>query len=187
MDYSTIQVKHDTSTPLYQQIADQITIAVQQEVLKPEEKLPPIRRLADMLGVSPITVTQAYQALARAGVAGGQIGRGTFILPAPALAQPESRARSPQPAFAPAAEGAAPSTAQEWTREGWTMTLARRIRTPRSVALGQVFRQLLRGKHEQTVIDFSSGNPEASLFSLAHWRCTRCYNEENRGPILPFT
>src|SRR5437764_7189675 len=90
MDYSTIQVQHDAPTPLYQQIADQITLAAQQEALKPEEKLPPIRKLADMLGVSPITVTQAYQALARAGVAGGQIGRGTFILPAPVLIQEEA-------------------------------------------------------------------------------------------------
>src|ERR1700736_3512165 len=100
MDYSTIQVKHDAPTPLYQQIADQITLAARQETLKPGEKLPPIRRLADILGVSPITVTQAYQALARAGVAGGQVGRGTFILPAPALAQAGARARSPQPTFA---------------------------------------------------------------------------------------
>src|SRR5216683_2914797 len=106
MDYSAIQIKHDAPAPLYQQIADQITLAAQQEAVKPEEKLPPIRRLAEMLGVSPITVTQAYQVLARAGVAGGQIGRGTFILPAPALAQPESRARSPQPTFASASEGA---------------------------------------------------------------------------------
>ena len=170
MDYSAIQVKHDAPAPLYQQIADQITLAAHQEALKPGEKLPPIRRLAEMLDVSPITVTQAYQALARAGVAGGQIGRGTFILPPPVLTQPEARARSPQPTFASASEGAAPSTAQEWTREGWTMTLARRVRTPRSVALGQVFRQLLRGKPEQTLIDFSSGNPGASLFSLAHWQ-----------------
>src|SRR5713101_5554577 len=108
MDYATIQIKHDIPTPLYQQIADQITRAAEQEALKPGEKLPPIRRLAEMLGVSPITVTQAYQALARAGVAGGQIGRGTFILPAPAQPQPESRASSPQPTFASASEGAAP-------------------------------------------------------------------------------
>src|ERR1700676_3625100 len=110
MDYSAIQVKNDAPTPLYQQIADQITRAANQEVLKPGEKLPPIRRLANMLGVSPITVTQAYQALARAVVAGGQIGRGTFILPTPVLAQTEAH-----------------STAPKGTPEGWTMTLARRM------------------------------------------------------------
>jgi len=170
MDFSTIQIEHDAPTPLYQQIADQITQAARQETLKPEEKLPPIRKLAHILGVSPITVTLAYQALARAGVAGGQIGRGTFILPAPAPAQPETHARSPQPSFASAAEGAAPSPATEWTREGWTMTLARRKPTPRSLAWGQVFGQLLRGRSERALIDFSSGNPEPSLFSLAHWQ-----------------
>ncbi|HEY6541448.1 MAG TPA: PLP-dependent aminotransferase family protein [Ktedonobacteraceae bacterium] len=168
MDYSTIHIRHDSPTPLYQQIADQITEAAQQGTLKPEEKLPPIRRLAGLLGVSPITVTQAYQALARAGVAGGQIGRGTFILPAPA--QPESRALPPQSDFPPALERAVAPPATEWTREGWTMTLTRRAPTPRSVALGQIFDQLLRGKSEQSFIDFSSGNPDPSLFSLAHWQ-----------------
>jgi DNA-binding transcriptional MocR family regulator len=170
MDYATIQIKHDIPTSLYQQIADQITRAVEQEALKPGEKLPPIRRLADMLGVSPITVTQAYQALARAGVAGGQIGRGTFILPAPVLTQASVRARLPQPTFASIEEGIVSSVATQGIHEGWTMTLARRARTPRSVAWGQVFRQLLRGRSERTLIDFSSGNPEASLFSLAHWQ-----------------
>jgi DNA-binding transcriptional MocR family regulator len=183
MDYSAIHIQHDAPTPLYQQIADQITWAAHQEALKPGEKLPPIRRLAAMLGVSPITVTQAYQALARAGVAGGQIGRGTFILPTPALAQPELRART----FASAEEGVAPSTALEWTPERWTMPLARRVRTPRSVALGQVFRQLLHGKSEQTLIDFSSGNPGASLFSLAHWQqimeqAGRSLDQESQQP-----
>ncbi len=170
MDYSTIQVRHDAPTPLYQQIADQITLTVQQETLKPGEKLPPIRKLAEMLGVSPITVTQAYEALAQAGVASGQIGRGTFILPTTALAQAEAHTRSSQPTFGLASEAVESSPATEWTREGWTTTVARRARTPRSVALGLVFRQLLRGKSEQTLIDFSSGNPETSLFSLAHWQ-----------------
>jgi len=199
MDYSTIQVQHDAPTPLYQQIADQITLAAQQEALKPEEKLPPIRRLADMLGVSPITVTQAYQALARAGVAGGQIGRGTFILSAPVLIQEATRATQGFPPIdhvAPAPTRILPpkdEEPQEWTREGWTMTLARRVRTPRSVALGQVFRQLLRGKAEQTLIDFSSGNPEASLFSLAHWQqimeqAGRSLDQESRqqGDVAAF-
>src|SRR5260370_41501876 len=95
MDYATIQIKHDIPTPLYQQIADQITRAVEQEALKPGEKLPPIRRLANMLGVSPITVTQAYQALARAGVAGGQIGRGGFLFSSPVLSHASLRGAVP--------------------------------------------------------------------------------------------
>jgi len=170
MDYTTFQVKHDAPTPLYQQIADQITQAVEQETLKPGDKLPPIRQLANILGVSPITVTQAYQALARAGVAGGQIGRGTFILPAPVLTRTSLHARLPQPTFAPLEEAVVSSVAMQGTRAGWTMSLADRMHTPRSVALGQVFRQLLRGRSEQTLIDFSSGNPEPSLFSLTHWQ-----------------
>ncbi|HEY6410737.1 MAG TPA: PLP-dependent aminotransferase family protein, partial [Ktedonobacteraceae bacterium] len=168
MDYSAIQVKHDAPTSLYQQVADQITVAAQQEALKPGEKLLPIRRLAVMLGVSPITVTQAYRALARAGVAGGQIGRGTFILPVQAGMIPTGTGATQA---SPPIDHATPApTGIRWTREGWMLSLGRRVGTPRSVALGQVFRQLLRGKPEETFIDFSSGNPEASLFSLAHWQ-----------------
>src|SRR5215472_3626340 len=99
MDYSTIRVQHDAPPPLYQQIADQIIQAVQQEAVKPGERLPPIRRLADLLGVSPITVTQAYHALTQAGVAEGQIGRGTFILHSPGVTKAGPVAHSTQTAF----------------------------------------------------------------------------------------
>ena len=187
MDYSTIQIEHDTPTPLYQQIADQLTQAVHQAVVKPGDRLPPIRRLADLLGVSPITVTQAYHALAQAGVAGGQIGRGTFILFASVSTPAGSGAGSPQPNVAFAEEEAVPSHPPDGTGGGWTLPLSRRARTPRSVALGQVFQQLLRGKSQQTVTDFSGGNPEPALFSLAHWQqimeqAGRSLDQESRHP-----
>jgi DNA-binding transcriptional MocR family regulator len=186
MDYATIHLEHDTPTPLYQQIADQISQAAHQGVIKPGEQLPPIRRLADLLSVSPITVTQAYRALARVGVVGGQIGRGTFIQPSPPLTATGSGARTFQPSGAFPRQDA-PFPPPEETGEAWALSMTRRGRLPRSVALGQVFRRLLRGTSGPSLIDFSGGNPEPALFALANFQqlmeqAGRSLDEESQNP-----
>jgi DNA-binding transcriptional MocR family regulator len=79
MDFAEIVLDKNGAMPLYRQLAEQIKTAVAEGKLSEGTKLPPIRNLASSLRVSPITVTQAYEALAAEGVAGGQVGRGTFI------------------------------------------------------------------------------------------------------------
>src|SRR5690349_17931191 len=83
MEYSNIKLDKGGAMPLYRQLAEQIKRSVEAGQLNEGTKLPPIRKLAADLQVSPITVTQAYEALAVEGVTGGQVGRGTFILPRP--------------------------------------------------------------------------------------------------------
>ncbi|HLZ61990.1 MAG TPA: PLP-dependent aminotransferase family protein [Ktedonosporobacter sp.] len=170
MDYTAIHLQKEALTPLYQQIANQIKLAVEQGDLQPGEKLPPIRKLANTLGVSPITVTQAYETLAEQGVAGGQVGRGTFILPPQKVSHALSYPLTPQLSSSYIAEEIMPYASTEEPREGWTANLRPRGRTPRAALLQQLFQQVTRGKPAHTLINFSSGNPDSSLFSLAHWQ-----------------
>lgn len=86
------------SRPLHVQIGEQIREAVESGALGHGERLPPIRELADRLGVNRDTVALAYQTLAADGFVASQVGRGTFVQrPARDEAPPPAR----EAAFAP--------------------------------------------------------------------------------------
>lgn len=57
-------------------------------LLKPGDRLPPQRLLADALGLSPQTVMRAYAEAARRGHVRGEVGRGTYVCP---LREPPAR------------------------------------------------------------------------------------------------
>lgn len=63
----------------YQQIADQISVAISDGVLRPGDRLPPQRDLAQALGVDLTTVTRAYAEVRRAGQLDAHGAGGTFI------------------------------------------------------------------------------------------------------------
>ncbi len=65
--------------PAYQQIEGQVADAIAQGTLGPGDRLPPERDLALTLGVSRMTVRQAFDALARRGLVERGVGRGTFV------------------------------------------------------------------------------------------------------------
>jgi DNA-binding transcriptional MocR family regulator len=65
--------------PLYVQIADGIVGKIERGELQPQEKLPPMRRLAAELGCAVITVSQAYEALATRGRVVSRVGKGTYV------------------------------------------------------------------------------------------------------------
>lgn len=93
--------------PKYRVIADAIIDAVKGGDLTGGEKLPPQRNLAYDLGVTLGTVTRAYQEVERAGIARGEVGRGTFIVPLDARIaandmRPTSRFSAQPPTFDPA-------------------------------------------------------------------------------------
>jgi GntR family transcriptional regulator len=67
-------------TPLYDQIADRIRVAVAAGELRPGDPLPSVRRLAGTLRVNPATVVQAYRALEAEGFVEMRQGSGTFVL-----------------------------------------------------------------------------------------------------------
>ncbi|MFC0216394.1 GntR family transcriptional regulator [Paenibacillus chartarius] len=62
-----ITLQLDSSTPLYEQLRNQIVIGIATGELKPEEKLPTVRQLADDLGINTMTVNKAYALLKQEG------------------------------------------------------------------------------------------------------------------------
>lgn len=66
-------------TPLYLQLAKQIIGQIQSGELKPGDKLPSERELAENLNVSRITARQAIESLLEGGLIYREQGRGSFI------------------------------------------------------------------------------------------------------------
>jgi len=66
-------------TPLYDQIAGRIRVAVAAGELNPGDSLPSVRSLAGRLRVNPATVVQAYRALETEGFVEKRQGSGTFV------------------------------------------------------------------------------------------------------------
>jgi len=53
--------------PIYMQIRNQVIVGIAEEKLKPGEKLPTIRALAEESGINMMTVSKAYQLLKQEG------------------------------------------------------------------------------------------------------------------------
>jgi GntR family transcriptional regulator len=71
-------------TPLYEQIAARVRLAVAAEEVRPGEPLPSVRQLAASLRVNPATVVQAYRDLETEGFVSMRHGAGTFVKEVPA-------------------------------------------------------------------------------------------------------
>lgn len=74
-----IQIDTNLSTPLFQQLMDQIKKAVMDGLLKPDDPLPSIRQLANDLELNHNTVAKAYRLLERDSVIQTKGYRGTSI------------------------------------------------------------------------------------------------------------
>jgi len=65
--------------PLYRQIVEQVKVARACGELEPGERLPPVRELAERLGINRNTVAHAYRLLRHQGVIVGRAGGGTRV------------------------------------------------------------------------------------------------------------
>ena len=74
-----IQIDTNLSTPLFQQLMDQIKKAVMDGLLKPDDPLPSIRQLANDMELNHNTVAKAYRLLERDSVIQTKGYRGTSI------------------------------------------------------------------------------------------------------------
>lgn len=74
-----IQVDPLGTVPVYQQIVDQVCLAVVRGELHPGDRLEPVRGLAERLAVNPSTVARAYQILERDGIIETNRRRGSQI------------------------------------------------------------------------------------------------------------
>lgn len=88
-----IPLDRQSDIPLYQQIEDYLRWNILSGSLEPDTRLPATRQLAQDLGVSRITVKNAYASLESAGLIGSRPGSGTYVLPpgpVPAHLKPDS-------------------------------------------------------------------------------------------------
>ena len=67
------------STPIYEQIVEQMKFHVMRGHLQSGDSIPSVRRLALELKITPGTVAKAYQELERQGIIETIRGKGTFI------------------------------------------------------------------------------------------------------------
>ena len=78
-EHLTISVSPDKDRPLFAQIREQIREYVVGGTLLPGMRLPPVRALAEQLGVNQITVAKAYRDLAESKLIEGRRGGGSFV------------------------------------------------------------------------------------------------------------
>lgn len=79
ISYEKIELDRDLKDHLYIQLFRQIKQQIISGDLSAEEKLPPIRKLADALNVNNVTVVNAYKLLEEGGYVYKVIGSGTFV------------------------------------------------------------------------------------------------------------
>ena len=65
--------------PIFEQIADAVQAALARGELKPGDKLPSARALAEELRVNPNTVIRAFELLEQRGITETRRGLGTFV------------------------------------------------------------------------------------------------------------
>ncbi|OGS35706.1 MAG: hypothetical protein A2293_03870 [Elusimicrobia bacterium RIFOXYB2_FULL_49_7] len=78
-DRPIILLNNEIGSPSYRQISDQFLEKIQNGELKPGDKIPTERDLAQNLKIARGTVKRAYEELIRKGVLQSEQGRGTFV------------------------------------------------------------------------------------------------------------
>ncbi|MBK8099150.1 MAG: PLP-dependent aminotransferase family protein [Planctomycetes bacterium] len=96
------QLDRTAATPIAEQLAAHYRDAILAGRLRAGDRLPPIREVAEMAGVTKTTVQEAYRRLGERGLVEGTVGRGTTVLRLPADT-PGGDAGSPLSSFASAA------------------------------------------------------------------------------------
>jgi GntR family transcriptional regulator/MocR family aminotransferase len=75
----TFQLDRSTPGPLFEKLKGEIVRQIRLGMLRPGDRLPPTRKLAEDLGVNRGTVSTAYEELHTDGVLTSHVGRGTFV------------------------------------------------------------------------------------------------------------
>lgn len=70
---------NSSSVPIYEQIINQIKLAIINKEILPDEPLPSIRGLAKDLQISVITTKRAYEELEQQGLIYSMAGRGFYV------------------------------------------------------------------------------------------------------------
>ncbi len=144
-----IPLDRDSAEPLYRQIQAHIAYLIREGALAPHTPLPATRRLAADLGVSRITVSNAYAELEAAGLVYAQTGRGTFVSEHP----PMATSRAPAPTTSP-------------TQPLWQQALAARPLP----SVDDHWRALLAQAQAPGILSFARGVPALDTFPVDDFR-----------------
>lgn len=74
-----VQIDLTSRVPIYEQIYTSIIRLVSAGVLKPGDKIMPVRSLASEIGINPNTVAKAYRQLESEGYIISNVGRGSYV------------------------------------------------------------------------------------------------------------
>jgi DNA-binding transcriptional MocR family regulator len=74
-----LSIDRQSKTAVYQQIAEQIKTQISNGSLPPNTRLPTVRKLATLVGVTRLTAQNAYAELQADGWLEATVGRGTFV------------------------------------------------------------------------------------------------------------
>jgi len=154
-----IHLDRKDDTPLFRQIACQLTEAVQRGRLGRDQRLPTTRELARRLGVNRLTVARAYAEVAAEGWISSHVGRGTFVKD---TGQPSGPRRS----GALHRPGAGSNASPDASSYGWSELFSRN--SERAIDGGLPAAAL--GITEPGVISFASLFPDPALFPVEPFR-----------------
>ena len=73
------QIDFSSRMPIYEQIYYNVIKLASAGVIKPGDKLPPVRVIADQLGINPNTAAKAYRELEKDGYIFSSVGRGSYL------------------------------------------------------------------------------------------------------------
>ncbi|EOD01636.1 PLP-dependent aminotransferase family protein [Caldisalinibacter kiritimatiensis] len=79
--FKNIKLNRENSQHLYIQLSNAIKKMIVTGELEPDTKLPPIRKLANKLGVNNVTIVNAYKHLENENYVYKKVGSGTFVKP----------------------------------------------------------------------------------------------------------
>ena len=75
--------------PPYEQLRDRLRDRIERGRLLPGDRVPPVREMADQLGLAPNTVARAYRELVEDGWLEGRGRAGTFVTERPPISAAE--------------------------------------------------------------------------------------------------
>ncbi len=73
------RLDHRSGVPSYLQLVQQVEQALRLGLLGPDDQLPTVKEMVELLAINPNTVMKAYRELEHRGLASGRPGQGTFI------------------------------------------------------------------------------------------------------------
>lgn len=140
-----IPLDRESPTPLYQQVHLHISQAILDQKLAPDTRLPASRELAERLGISRITVENAYAELEADGLVVRRMGSGTYVLSLPASHQ--------------ATQGA--TAMPRWQEALVTSPFTEKLRLPMDA---------IETPLESRVISFADGGGDSRLYPVTDFR-----------------